>query len=639
MLKEVGLAFGLLAFSCAARAPKNSAPTKPTTAAVSARVDGCLEPMSVEALLAAHAQRYGSQQAILAALPRTFRGERTYQGQPGLYERLLDRKGHRDASTVRGLPPDASGVDASGFWEIEAGVAVRLRPPEAIEIALEGWLARREYLSAFDPERDSAKCAAAGGAPVLTIAFQIPELGNPELSFDLGSAALTTEVHSTDVGERASKTFTEWSQPDASGVRWSVGAVKKDFYGNTTELKIASHSPGLHCALLSRGSGAECLSPPPDRFALRWPKSGAVRVPMRFDSSELQLRALVDGRERWALLDTGAAITVIDSTAPLGPTFKPVLEIGGGAGTQTIRLGMGELASAKIGDLVAENLPAAAIPIPAFADFGNRRPEIVLGFSFFLSAAVKVDYAHQELTFAPSANALRSPRAVPLPVALLGGQIVAEAIVDGVSGAFVIDTGAGLTLGLAEAWARAHGFPGERRTTSLHGITDASTQESTNTILRIHDLEVGPIRTGSRIAGILSLPGHGRIAGLIGNLAFARCQAVVFDLPHRTMWFEPPCDRAMPEDRAGWRLVRKESPSAPGRPWVVGAVARGGAAERAGVQEGDRLLEAAGKPAALDVEVIHEMTRRPAGAKLELVVERGGVKRRLLLELADLLAE
>lgn len=50
----------------------------------------------------------------------------------------------------------------------------------------------------------------------------------------------------------------------------------------------------------------------------------------------------------------------------------------------------------------------------------------------------------------------------------------------------------------------------------------------------------------------------------------------------------------------------------------------GGAAERAGLRVGDRLISVGGRRAVLDLESFERETERPAGTRVRVVVDRNG---------------
>jgi hypothetical protein len=605
----------------------------PPVAIRRAEAAACPASVDVAGLLARHAGGFGSPAEVESALPRSFDGEFELQGRHGSMELVLDRGGrYGNVQAVDGMV-GGDGIDDQGPWGLDLfGVAVRLRDGEAQENAYAAWMNRRGYLESFDALRDSAVCAVQEGAPRVTVRYRISALGDPELTFSLGDAALLAATHS-DLSGRIHRTFLRWSERAEGRVRWPMAFRDRDPAGNETRVSFAREVSGVVCA--TRAPGASCLSPPPSKLRFSWPAASPVRVPMRFYQEELSLSASVGGREHWALLDSGAALTALDVTTPLGNAFRPALQVETGGSDQGFSGGLGALAEpVALGGLLAEHLPALGVPIPLLESFGERRPEIILGFSFFIEATIRVDYQGGELALAKSGEALHSPRAVGVPMKLLGSILAVEASVDGVSGLFQLDTGAGLAVSLDRRWAEPRGFPGARPTLRFRARGGAGEKETEQVAMRAGSLELGPIRVDRPLAKLHSPPfSSGAIAGVLGNEVFARCAAVVFDVARRTLWLEPPCDRAVPETLAGWRLERRDDPGHPGRPWVVKSLIPGGSAEQGGLQPGDRLLEVGSKPAVLDRSRFEAETEQPPGTQLPITFERQGalLKRTLRL--------
>jgi membrane-associated protease RseP (regulator of RpoE activity) len=362
---------------------------------------------------------------------------------------------------------------------------------------------------------------------------------------------------------------------------------------------------------------------------------------MTFWNDQLLVRASIGAREVWALLDSGAGITTVDATMPAGESFKPAIEVQGGGATQKIKLGFGALSSISLGGLRARDVPAASVPIPALEAFGLKRPELILGYSFFAAAAVRVDYKKGEIVFARSAGGLAAPSARRIPVRNVNGMLLADGEVEGHPAIFQIDTGSSGTLDVVKRWAGARGIPSETKTVTVRGRFGAGTAETTATYFRLGRGSLGPIRADGLLARVTDPPDHGDVAGLAGNGVLGRCDAVVFDHPGRSLLVEGACDRPVREHKMGWRLSKKPDPAAPDRPWVIATVWPGGAAEKAGLAPGDRVLEVGGKPATLDLEPISRIEEQAAGTKVTVVYARGegasAVKKTAVCELAPLL--
>lgn len=603
-------------------APEKARPTCPFAKAT---------PDDVRALLKNHARAYGSASAVTATLPRTLSGELTTQGKTGKFELILEKTRHRWSTEIAGML-GASGIDEKGAWELGIpGALLRLDPEEAKGVAFERWLDRRLYVEQFVAERDSAVCAQdPSGPPRVTLRMHVADVGDPALVFDLTTAELVSYTRDEADGRRVQTTVDSWS-PMSDGVRWPVERTERPLVSAPTKTRLTENAPGAHCA-----SGGDCLAPPVPAFAYAWP-SPQVKVPMSFYLGEVVLKAKLGDREVWALLDSGAGLTALDTTTPAGEAFKPAMEVEGASATQKVHMGLGQIDSVKLGPLAIAHLPVVSVPIQALESFGPKRPEIILGFSLFAAAAIRIDFVKHELVFARSGEGLYSSRAIPLKVRVLDGKVVGLASLDGMPARFVLDTGNNVGFDLYKNWAESHGFPGKRRSVEMRGVFSAGTQPTVVTLFRLARAELGPITTLDRVSYITDPPVPPSIAGLVGNDAFSRCTAVVFDVEKRTVWFEPPCNRPVPEQKASWYLVKSESTNFKDRPWVVGTLVPGGSAERSGIKTGDRLLEIGGKPAVLDTQTFEAVTEQAAGTKVPILVERNGERLKLTLELVKLL--
>ena len=627
----------VLAVAACASAPDRQTASPMPVAAESAQI-ACPAVPDVAGLLAVHARAFGSKEAVQRALPRSFAGETVARGKKGAVELVLGREGRFSRTAVVDGMRTATGVDAQGPWLVGyAGVPVRLRGEEAVDPAFDAWMQGRAYLDAFDGQRDSATCTAGAAGPSLSVRYNLPDAGMPELTFALGDAALLSASHLDVNGRKAVLTFRSWSDPDTAGVRWPLTTHVKEASGGETLITLTKSNPGVACP--SRLS-EDCLAPPQSKLAFLWPKEIPVRVPSAFFLNEVFLHARVGGRAVWGLVDSGATLNIVDSGSPLAGAFRPAAAPAGPTPAQAIPFPLGEMGEAmELGGLTVKHIPTAAVPIPSFAEFGLRRPEMLIGYPIFLGTAFRIDYARQEVLLARDARSLHSENAVAIPLKYLGGSVVAQGRIDGVAGLFVLDSGDSEAIDLFQDWAAAHGFPGTRPTYTFRQLSEVGEKQTDEKRLRPSTFEFGPIRINGPLVAIDSVASRSdRIAGQIGNGVFARCAAVVFDMQNRTLWLEPPCDRDVPEDLAGWMLERKDSAAYPNHPWVARFVIAGSSADLAGVKAGDRLLQLGGKAAGLDIGAFESVTRQSPGAIVPAVIVRGDGKKEVTIRLVRMLS-
>jgi hypothetical protein len=194
-----------------------------TSAATATAQAACPAIPDVQELLARHARAFGSKEGVARALPRSFAGKTVAQGKRGTVEITLDRTGRFSQSTVVGGMLSAVGVDAKGPWSLGyAGVPVRLRNDEAVEFALGAWMQGRDYLDSFDPRRDSATCTVSADGPQISVRYNLPEIGNPELNFGFSDASLLSVTHLDIYGHKSVLSFRAWSDADQTGIRWPL---------------------------------------------------------------------------------------------------------------------------------------------------------------------------------------------------------------------------------------------------------------------------------------------------------------------------------------------------------------------------------------------------------------------------------
>lgn len=605
----------------------------------------CSDELAATTVLARHAKAYGDANQLRQALPRTLRLSAETEGQKGIREIVLDPRYLAVAQSIAKIGT-AFGMDSGGFWETgPAGVWLRLRSNEAQSIAFEEWLLRRSYLTAYDDRRDSLHCADENGS-LAKISYRLPLLGDPELVFDLKSGALLSASTSGSDGARVVTEFTEWSDVDAGGLRWPVTFSQKDPIAEATAFHLLENATGLVCRGVDDApeKPSDCFAPPKPRLQFDWPAAGVVRVPFVYSNNRILFEAKVGDQKIWSHLDSGAGTTAIDSLQPIDQYFTPTLTTTTWASTQTVRLGLGELAAFSIGDLHLLNLPIASVPLPSFKGHGTKRPLILAGYSLFAGAIVRIDYAKRELVFAKAnaenAAALIKPGSSAIPFRVANGTWLTDVQINGTAAPFMIDTGRDNGIDIAKGWADRNGLPGSYPTVETVSIRGAGAAKVKYRFFRLPAATLGPIQHLASLVRILPRSDSGTSAGELGNGMLSRCAAITFDINSRTMWLEPPCDRSSPESLSGWYLSRQDTSEPKDRPWVIDGVVVGGSAEKAGLAAGDRLLEVGRTPATLAAAqaIAAEMTK-PAHSVVVVTYLRGGSRRKALLKLAPILAE
>ena len=577
-------------------------------------------------------------EAVAAALPRTLVGSSTIADQTGTAEFVIGPT-HTRLSTRFGSLLTSRGLDEQGPWEMTVGGSLlRQRKEEATQIAMDGWLARRSYLDAFDPRRDKVSCLKWGGvASSVFLEFDLPELGTPTLTFDLASASLREEAHQAPGGLPTRTVFDVWSPREPSGVRWPMTRAATE----TGEMGLQTYSEarkGLACVPASGALSAAtaCFSPPPSPAALAWPAQ-PFHVPFVLVDGAILFHLQLGARTAWATLDSGAEETAVDAATEAGRTFHSLVGMTVGTATHHVEGTLGEIEGVQLGALKTNDLVAIKLGCDACGRLEERRPEVILGLPFFSAAAVRIDYVHHDLAFAQSARSLLSGRSVPTALHVLNRQLVIDAMVAGHSASLLVDTGSANALTLARSWGDANGLPGDAPVAHARYSVGTGEGLSDVTFFRLAHASVGPIVANDFLISSHDWPRGGTLAGLAGNQFFAQCSAIVVDVRERTLWLEPPCTRSSPERKLKWQLVRRESAALARNPWVVGELASGGSAARAGIREGDRLLRVDGKEVQDDLAAVAAADAKPAGTRIQLLVDRSGQRTSVIVTLLKFL--
>lgn len=188
-------------------------------------------------------------------------------------------------------------------------------------------------------------------------------------------------------------------------------------------------------------SGTADLSMPASKALFTDDASKPILLPARFTRQGIILRTDVGGRGLDFLLDSGASGLFIDPGIAhqlgLSAYGHSTETIGGG----DVDMGRVRIPAMTIGQLKLDDVVFHTSPFDEEA--GGARVVGLIGFDFFASGIIGIDFKAQTVTlypraqFQPSALGLRA-----LPLQLDDGVPRTDAWVEGVHGHFLVDTGA-----------------------------------------------------------------------------------------------------------------------------------------------------------------------------------------------------
>lgn len=375
---------------------------------------------------------------------------------------------------------------------------------------------------------------------------------------------------------------------------------------------------------------------------VRLPVAGRARLPIELASGKVHVAAELGGERVWALLDTGANMSLIEPAIAdrLGLELRnPQTAPDGGfrfafTRAPALRLGAGTTA------------PADFVTGPyAVVDRGTQRAnghpsDVLLGADFFRAAVVEIDYPGRTLVLHAPESFRYAGDGTVLPLGFTDhGQPTVEATfafagLPPAAGRLLVDTGARDVLVLDAGFLAEHGlseaFAGARLATVGVGVRG----EVRHRLGRLERLAVGPIVDRRvPVTAPASASGPGDRAGVLGARWLGRFR-VIFDYPRRRLIVEGPTGPGEREpfdsDASGLFLVAAEAGLE-----VLGTTEES-PATAAGLAAGDLLVAVDGRPAAeLGLDRVRELLRRP-GRTHRLEVRRGGALRTVELTTRDL---
>lgn len=187
----------------------------------------------------------------------------------------------------------------------------------------------------------------------------------------------------------------------------------------------------------------------------------STTVPFMLFDNRILVRATINGNGPFTMIvDTGTYTVVITPSVArrLGLATRP----GGpahGAGSNPVAVGASQLNTLDIGALRFGDLHTDVLDLTAIQHaFGFAHLDGIIGYSVLGKLRVGIDMDNERLTL--SYGPLTSPTsAVSVPFIVNDNDIPQiAASVDGVAGAFVIDTGDRSSLTLFRSFAEAHHF-------------------------------------------------------------------------------------------------------------------------------------------------------------------------------------
>ena len=530
----------------------------------------------------------------------------------------------------------AAGWDGQRAWSQDSSGIPRVE--EAAE-ARRGAVsdAYRRAQAWWFPERGAAELRALGERREGGRTFQALEVapaGGRPFELWVGEDGLFDRWVEVVEGRSVTTTLSGWRE--VSGVRIPFGLRTSLGDGEPAHDQVVTWS------------AAEAGPPAPDAaFAVPAPPApdyglaGGRRettVPFRIANGHIYLDVLLNGKGPFRLiLDTGGMNIVTPAVArALGLVAEGKLPIGG-AGEATEDIGLTTVERVQIGDAFLEKQAFLVYPLDRTEPVEGVPQQGLVGYEVLRRFPARIDYQRGRLTlYRPGALHYRGAGAV-LPFVFNEHipQVAGE--IDGIPGAFDLDTGSRASLDLMSPFVEAHGLV-ERYGATAERISGWGAGGPVRGYeVRARLLKLGPVAIPGPVTGLATQrTGAFAAAELAGNVGYGVLSrfTVYLDYQKQEVVLERNARFSRPDtsDRAGVWLHLTEGT------FEVIEVVPGTPTAEAGLLPGDRILSVDGVAAArLTLPGVRRLLReRPAGTRLELKVRRGGGILRVPVVLRDL---
>ena len=550
-------------------------------------------------------------------------------GFTGLVETWSARPDRHYSRTELGPFRLAEGSDGTTSWRTDptTGRVVKLADRDLVDANVSTWFELERW---SDPDQGGGKVTVSGHEKDSTGAYTVLSVEAPG-SADLkprrlwfaDATGLLARVDSPHDQSWVTTSFTDWRK--ASGrLRPFVSETGiSSMPANRMRAEVDSLAINMSVAgvtfSLPDSSGGN---------AMRWLRTeGSAVLPFDYSARHIWLRASIDdGPEQDFLFDTGASVTVLDSTfaATHGIVTEGRMQAAGAgaSGSATFaKLASLEVRSPDGDGVELSDLRVAVLSVnPMFAPYFWRDMAGIVGYDFISRFVVTIDYDRGVLVLRDPKSFRFAGTEAPLPMVMNGVVPALTARLDGkYEGVFRLDVGSSSTVDLHTPFARKHDLGKHLR--DAHPVSGAGFGgQFTSDLGRMKSMSIGPYSWKDPMVSVADATegafASEEFAGNIGNRILERFR-VTLDYDGRHVWLEPGA-RYRDRDsftRAGVLLMRQ------GGKVTAGSVLPGSPAARGGLREGDEV-------SAVDGRAIENWKLR----ELEELFERGANGRKVAFE-------
>jgi predicted aspartyl protease len=379
-----------------------------------------------------------------------------------------------------------------------------------------------------------------------------------------------------------------------------------------------------------------CPTTPPTGATLQG-GARSTTVPFRLLNNHIYVQAFVNGKGPYTfIVDTGGH-TLLSARVVAEAGLKAVGEaVTSGAGNGHSTTGFVHFDEITIGGVRLRNEIAFATEIYDKSIEGIPVDGMV-GFELIRRMATQLDYGRHTLTFFDPSRFKAEDLGVAIPFVFYDHLPEVMGEIGDLPARMDIDTGSRAAFDINSPFVAAQGlrakFPKRISAVTGWGVGGPSRDD----MVRLPSIKIGPIQIDHVATGLSEATGGAfsdpNVEGNVGTGLLKRF-VVTLDYAHQVMYLKritPPPPDIGTFDRSGLWINAKAGG------FEIVDVAKGSAAEVAGLQVGNVITAIDGEPARdQGLSEARQLLRdRPAGTKVKLMVRRGAESRAFTLILRD----
>jgi hypothetical protein len=499
-----------------------------------------------------------------------------------------------------GVDNEHDGYDGKGVWQQDGSGQVSIQGSEdavkgAINAAYEN--AHGYWHTDKWPAEISYSGERTEGARSFDVVRITPAGGRPfDLWFD-------TKTHFIDrsVEKAATRTNTTFYDDYRS-----IAGVQLPFKVHQTngEAKYDT-SLVVNSIVFEQGATAGIFSPPPP------PKAdfgfvGADKqttVPFKLINNHMYVEVKLNGQGPFELLfDTGGS-NVITPTLAAQLGLKPQGAFqGSGAGEKSQDVGLVKVAREDIGGAHLDNQVFAVIALESFGTVEGKHISGIFGYEVFKRLIVTTDYENNQIMLRDPSGWSYAGSGARVPFKLKEVIPVVQGEIDGIPGAFQLDTGSRVSLSLLRPFVEKNKLV-ERYNAKLLGVEGWGVGGASRAwFVRAHKLNFGGVTVDEPVVGLGQQKSGGLTdiytAGNVGAGVLKRFN-ITWDYPHNQIFFEKNKNYSAPDvfDRVGlWANLSDAG-------FEIVDVIPGSPAAEAGLKVGDTVFAVDGMKAGSQISL------------------------------------